>query len=120
MAAPRILTFNFHEPYLCLMAKTGLPLTVGLYRDPPLARPWQTRFRPVPENITFLDEREWRRELGTGAFDVRGPLAPMLQGGDVREMTPLGSTAAGARGLAVLGPFLYVTNEVGFQIIDLR
>ena len=31
MAAPRILTFNFHEPYLCLMAKAGLPLDVGEY-----------------------------------------------------------------------------------------
>ena len=70
MAALRILTFNFHEPYLCLMAKTGLPITVGLYRDPPLARTWQTRFRPVPDNISFLDEPDWRRDLEAGAFDV--------------------------------------------------
>ena len=28
MATPRILTFNFHEPYLCMMAATGLPFDI--------------------------------------------------------------------------------------------
>lgn len=70
MTAPRVLTFNFHEPYLCLMAKTGLPLTVGTYAQPPLARPWVTQFRPIPKNITLLDEALWRPELERGRFDV--------------------------------------------------
>ncbi len=70
MAPPRILTFNFHEPYLCLMARTGLPFTVGLFDDLPFARPWQTQFRPVPEGLTFLDESAWRADLRAGKFDV--------------------------------------------------
>src|SRR5690606_28900640 len=52
------------------MAKTGYPITVGLYDKPPLAREWQTKFRPVPPNITFLEEARWRQDLNTGKFDV--------------------------------------------------
>jgi spore maturation protein CgeB/ubiquinone/menaquinone biosynthesis C-methylase UbiE len=69
-AAPRILTFNFHEPYLCLMAKTGFRLFVGEYRDPPLARGWYVQYRPVPKNITFLREPVWQKEAMAGQFDV--------------------------------------------------
>lgn len=70
MPTPRILTFNFHEPYICLMAKTGLPITVGLYERPPFARDWQVKFRPVPTNVTLVSENVWRRDLDAGAFDV--------------------------------------------------
>lgn len=70
MAGPHVLTFNFHEPYLCLMAKTGLRITVGLYEKPPYARPWQTKFRPIPSNITLVEESVWRRELAAGNYDV--------------------------------------------------
>lgn len=70
MAAPRILTFNFHEPYLCLMARTGIPLTIGEYDNPPLARKWCEYYRPVPASFTFLDEQTWRWELARGRFDV--------------------------------------------------
>ncbi|MBI5090846.1 MAG: glycosyltransferase [Candidatus Hydrogenedentes bacterium] len=71
MATPRILTFNFHEPYLCLMAMTGLPLTVGQYAaGSALARQWQTKFRPVPANVTIVPESVWRPDLAAGRFDV--------------------------------------------------
>lgn len=70
MVGPRVLTFNFHEPYLCLLAKTGYPITVGMYEKPPYARPWQTKFRPIPQNITLLEEAHWRRDLNAGHFDV--------------------------------------------------
>jgi len=70
MAAPRILTFNFHEPYLCLMARTGLPFVIGGYDQPPLARKWHERYRPIPPGFTFLDEDTWRRDLAQGRFDV--------------------------------------------------
>jgi len=70
MASPRILTFNFHEPYLCLMAKTGYPIDVGLYTDPPHAREWQTQFRPVPPNLTFIEESQWRADLAANQYDV--------------------------------------------------
>jgi len=70
MAVPRILTFNFHEPYLALMAKTGLPFTIGLYRRPQLARAWHEHYRPVPPNMTIVDEPVWREDLAAGRFDV--------------------------------------------------
>jgi glycosyltransferase involved in cell wall biosynthesis/SAM-dependent methyltransferase len=70
MPLPRILTFNFHEPYLCLMAKTGLPMDVGLYTEEPLARVWQTRFRPVPGNLRFVEEGDWRGRAMSGWYDV--------------------------------------------------
>ncbi|MCX5757056.1 MAG: hypothetical protein NTU83_00815 [Candidatus Hydrogenedentes bacterium] len=70
MSEPRILTFNFHEPYLCLMAKTGYRLSVGLYETGPLARVWQTQFRPVPANIEFIPEAHWRADVAAGRFDV--------------------------------------------------
>ena len=66
MARPRILTFNFHEPYLCLMARTGLDFTVGVYEEGALAREWQTQFRPIPPNLTLVPEAEWRRDLAKG------------------------------------------------------
>jgi 2-polyprenyl-3-methyl-5-hydroxy-6-metoxy-1,4-benzoquinol methylase/Flp pilus assembly protein TadD len=70
MAVPRVLTFNFHEPYLALMAKTGLPFTIGLYRRPDLARNWHTHYRPIPPNMTLADEPVWREDLAAGRFDV--------------------------------------------------
>jgi glycosyltransferase involved in cell wall biosynthesis/SAM-dependent methyltransferase len=70
MSRLRILTFNFHEPYLCLMAKTGLDFTVGLYSKPPLARQWQTHFRPIPPNMKLVEEKTWRALLEADRFDV--------------------------------------------------
>ena len=70
MAGPRVLTFNFHEPYLCLMARTGFPITVGQYESGDLQRPWHTTFRPIPPNIHLAPEAKWRRDLQAGKFDV--------------------------------------------------
>lgn len=70
MLNPRVLTFNFHEPYICLMAKTGIPLEIGLNPRPPFNREWQTKFRPVPENITFVEEAQWRPDLAAGKYGV--------------------------------------------------
>lgn len=70
MGQPRILTFNFHEPYLCLMAKTGFHMDIGLYETGLLARPWQTHYRAIPKNLTLVPEREWRENLARGNYDV--------------------------------------------------
>jgi 2-polyprenyl-3-methyl-5-hydroxy-6-metoxy-1,4-benzoquinol methylase/Tfp pilus assembly protein PilF len=70
MAGPRILTFNFHEPYLCLLAKTGYDFTVGLFDELPLRRDWLTSFRPVPPNISFVDEKTWRDDACEGRYDL--------------------------------------------------
>jgi spore maturation protein CgeB/ubiquinone/menaquinone biosynthesis C-methylase UbiE/Tfp pilus assembly protein PilF len=67
---PRILTFNFHEPYLCLMARTGLPMDLGLYEQGILARTWQTSFRPKPANLHEIPEKTWRETLMSGGYDL--------------------------------------------------
>ncbi len=70
MNSPRILTFNFHEPYLCMMAETGLDFDIGLYERGPFARAWQHVFRPAPENLHFVGEQTWRQRLKQGYYDV--------------------------------------------------
>lgn len=70
MIQPRILTFNFHEPYLCLMAKTGLDFDLGRYESGPLARDWQVHFRSMPANLHEVPEAEWRARIQSGHYDV--------------------------------------------------
>jgi 2-polyprenyl-3-methyl-5-hydroxy-6-metoxy-1,4-benzoquinol methylase/thioredoxin-like negative regulator of GroEL len=70
MRGPRVLTFNFHEPYLCLMAQSGLSMDVGVYEQGHLTRPWQTAYRDVPPNVRLLGEQAWRDALRSGAYDV--------------------------------------------------
>ena len=70
MPSPRVLTFNFHEPYICLMAKIGVPLTVGLYEKPRFARSWHSQYRPIPSTIELVDEATWRNGIKHGAYDV--------------------------------------------------
>lgn len=70
MAQPRILTFNFHEPYLWLMAKTGLQFDVGHYDQGLLARTWNEAFRPKPPNLRLLTEPEWRAAAAENRYDV--------------------------------------------------
>ena len=67
---PRVLTFNFHEPYLCLMASTGIPLDVGIYESGPLSRPWHESFRPLPPTLTLVPESVWRDRARAGYYDV--------------------------------------------------
>lgn len=72
MTAFRILTFNWHEAYLCLLAKTGHSFTVvdkfkGGYRG------WLEGTRPIPTNIRLLavgSEEEARRQARAGSFDL--------------------------------------------------
>lgn len=70
MSEPRVLTFNFHEPYTCMMARTGLDLHVGMYEKGELARPWFEHYRPKPPNVTLIPERQWREDLAAGRYDV--------------------------------------------------
>ncbi|MCX8065909.1 MAG: glycosyltransferase [Candidatus Hydrogenedentes bacterium] len=66
----RILTFNFHEPYMCLLAKTGFEMELGLYKEGILSRTWKTQFRPKPENLIEIPEEEWRDRLKNGYYDI--------------------------------------------------
>ncbi len=70
MGQLKILTFNFHEPYMCLMAKTGFEMDLGLYSEGLLARKWKTEFRPIPENLYEVPENEWRERLSKGYYDI--------------------------------------------------
>jgi len=70
MAGIRVLTFNFHEPYLWLMAKTGFDFTIGVYESEHLARKWHTHYRPIPDNMRMAAEPQWRADLESGAYHV--------------------------------------------------
>lgn len=70
MGQPRVLTFNFHEPYLCLLARTGLRIDVGIYGHGDLARPWHHAYRDPPPNLRLLAEADWRGGLRRGEYDV--------------------------------------------------
>ncbi|MBI5179036.1 MAG: glycosyltransferase [Nitrospinae bacterium] len=67
----KILSFNWHEPYLCLLAKTWHELFVfepvmseGVYRR------WDARFRAIPANLKIVSEREMNQGLDEGSFDL--------------------------------------------------
>jgi hypothetical protein len=63
------------------------------------------------------------RGVGTAIFDVSGVLAlapdpfPMTE---PQVFSPVGAATVGAIHVAVAGPYLYVSNENGFQVLDLR
>jgi len=64
-----ILTFDWHEPYLCMLARTGHHLFVvevekgGVFG-------WQTFMRPVPRNVTLLKEADALGRCRRSAFDL--------------------------------------------------
>lgn len=67
----KILSFNWHEPYLCALARTGHSFDVAeprLGRDG--ARAWDRRLRPVPENLRLITELDARLNLDEGWYDL--------------------------------------------------
>jgi len=69
--AMKILTFNWHEPYLCLLAKTGHEFYVlepVLFGDS--RRKWDFRFRPLPTNMKVVSEKETAEKLDRGFFNL--------------------------------------------------
>ena len=68
MKPPYILTFNWHESYIHLLAKTGYEFDVvekwkgGRYG-------WVKEFRPVPPNCRLISEDEAREGLKSGSYD---------------------------------------------------
>lgn len=67
---PRILTFNVHEPYLCILASLGLPMDIGFHADGDLSRAWNTAYRPIPDIFTIVEEPAWRPALRDGRYDL--------------------------------------------------
>ena len=65
----RILTFNWHETYIALLAKTGHQFDV-VEREKGGCRTWFYEMRPVPRNVHLVRESTARRGLRDQAYDV--------------------------------------------------
>ncbi len=65
----RILTFNWHEAYLCTLAKTGHAFDI-VERMKGGSRTWFYETRPLPANARIVKERTARRRVRAGAYDV--------------------------------------------------
>ncbi|VAX28805.1 Glycosyltransferase, partial [hydrothermal vent metagenome] len=65
---PRILTFNWHESYIHLLARTGYHFdVVEKWKGGRFG--WIKEFRPIPSNCRLISEDEARAGLDTGAYD---------------------------------------------------
>ncbi|MFQ5450144.1 MAG: glycosyltransferase [Nitrospinaceae bacterium] len=67
----KILTFNWHEPYLCLLSRIGHEFLVA---EPDIApghiRRWDENMRPVPANIRLVSLDQAREALNQGEIDL--------------------------------------------------
>ena len=67
----KILTFNWHEPYLCLLSKLGHEfLVVEPEVAPGKVRAWDENMRPVPSNVRLLSHEQAIEELDRNAVDL--------------------------------------------------
>ena len=64
----KILTFNWHESYIHLLAKTGYDFDV-VEKEKAGIRGWIRAIRPVPENCSLVTEAEAGARLYTGTYD---------------------------------------------------
>jgi len=76
MGAPKsmnlkILSFNWHEPYICLLSEIGHrflivepEITNGNYRR------WDKNMRPIPSNVSLISDDEATSQLDKGEFDI--------------------------------------------------
>ncbi|MZH02522.1 MAG: glycosyltransferase, partial [Nitrospinae bacterium] len=67
----KILSFNWHEPYLCLMAQMGHEFLIV---EPEIApghyRRWDENMRPVPENVRLITNEIAHEMLEQGELDL--------------------------------------------------
>ncbi|MBT3922101.1 MAG: glycosyltransferase [Nitrospina sp.] len=67
----KILSFNWHEPYLCLLARLGYEFQII---EPEVApghyRRWDKNMRPVPENVRLISMATAQEMLELGEFDL--------------------------------------------------
>jgi glycosyltransferase involved in cell wall biosynthesis/tetratricopeptide (TPR) repeat protein len=67
----KILSFNWHEPYLCLMAKIGHEfLIVEPEVSPGNYRRWDVNMRPVPKNVSLISSKTAKEMLELGELDL--------------------------------------------------
>jgi spore maturation protein CgeB/tetratricopeptide (TPR) repeat protein len=66
----KILTFNWHEPYLCLLSRMNHEFLVV---EPEIAeghcRKWDQNMRPVPDNVRLISMKQARKNLDQGEID---------------------------------------------------
>ena len=67
----KILSFNWHEPYLCLLSKIGHEFLVI---EPEVGdgkiRKWDQNMRPLPINVRLLSLEAAKEELDQNAVDL--------------------------------------------------
>jgi spore maturation protein CgeB/ubiquinone/menaquinone biosynthesis C-methylase UbiE/thioredoxin-like negative regulator of GroEL len=67
----KILSFNWHEPYLCLLARTGHEFLIV---EPEIApghyRRWDENMRPVPQNVRLISQKIAEEMLELGELDL--------------------------------------------------
>jgi glycosyltransferase involved in cell wall biosynthesis len=67
----KILSFNWHEPYLCLLARMGYDfLVVEPEIAPDRYRYWDENMRPVPENVRLISMTTAIEMLELGELDL--------------------------------------------------
>jgi spore maturation protein CgeB/Tfp pilus assembly protein PilF/ubiquinone/menaquinone biosynthesis C-methylase UbiE len=66
----KILTFNWHEPYLCLLSRMNHEfLVVEPEISPGHLRKWDQNMRPVPNNVCLISMEQALKILEQGEFD---------------------------------------------------
>jgi len=67
----KILSYNWHEPYLCLLSKIGHTFLIV---EPEISkgnyRRWDKNMRPIPDNVILVSEAEAISQLDEGAVDL--------------------------------------------------
>ena len=63
----KILTFNYHEPYICMMAKTGLEIDVIEHFDN-IHKPWRNQLRDLPSNCTLVSQEEALSKIDSSQY----------------------------------------------------
>jgi spore maturation protein CgeB/SAM-dependent methyltransferase/thioredoxin-like negative regulator of GroEL len=67
----KILSFNWHEPYLCLLARLGNEFQIiEPETAPDQYRRWNKNMRPVPENVHLISLTTAQEMLELGEFDL--------------------------------------------------
>jgi spore maturation protein CgeB/Tfp pilus assembly protein PilF/ubiquinone/menaquinone biosynthesis C-methylase UbiE len=66
----KILTFNWHEAYIHLLARTGFTFVAAEPESGGAPRKWNVQCRPVPDNVSIATAREWQDGLENGTFDL--------------------------------------------------
>ena len=67
----KVLTFNWHEPYLCLLTQMGHEfLVVEPEVAPDHYRHWDENMRPVPENVRLISLITAKEMLELGELDL--------------------------------------------------